>query len=134
MMFSDPFLILLTGCASGLFAGFMGLTCTMVYIFRNPNWYKIAPEFLKKSPIYLIFVVNGFLIIAMVLGIFFVIFYSFLGLIGFLLLLLVLMALTHIFLYFFSVTVSSMIVISLFLIYSVYGLLIPVLIELSLNS
>ena len=99
MMSSDPLLFLLAGCASGLFSGFVGLTCLLIIIFRNSNWYQFAPGFLKKSPIFLIFVVNGFLLIAMVAGIFFAMIYSFLGLVGLLILLLILISLSISFLF-----------------------------------
>ena len=131
MMSSDPLLFLLAGCASGLFSGFVGLTCLLIIIFRNSNWYQFAPRFLKKSPIFLIFVVNGFLLIAMVAGIFFAMIYSFLGLVGLLILLLILISLSNIVLYYFAGIFNSIIFVSLFLLYSVYGLLIPVLIKLS---
>jgi len=134
MISSNLLLFLLTGCASGLFSGFVGLTCLLIIIFRNPNWYKFAPEFLKKSPIFLIFVVNGFLLIAMVAGIFFVTIYSFFDLVGLLLVLLIFISFSNIILYSFVGIFNAMIFISLFLLYSVYGLLIPVLIELSLNN
>ncbi|MBG92724.1 MAG: hypothetical protein CL792_01935 [Chloroflexi bacterium] len=134
MMPSNYHLLLLAGCAAGLFSGFVGLTCLLMIILRHSNWYQFAPEFLKKSPIRLIFMVNGFLLVAMIAGIFFVMIYSLLGIFGLLTMLLILIIFSTISLYYFTGIFNPVVFLSLFLLYGVYGLLIPLLIDLSSNS